>query len=71
MSDLDLDRPLYGAPAISREIQRSMSQTYYALERGFLPATKMGSIWVSTPRRLRDWLNGHKAQHAGMNTARL
>jgi hypothetical protein len=52
------DQPIYGVPSIARAIKRSESQTYYSLERGFLPAGKLGKIWFTTPRRIRAFLNG-------------
>ena len=59
MSDtLDLDRPLYGVHEIARELRRTPRQVYWCLERGHVPAVKMGRTWVTTPRRIRDWLNG-------------
>jgi hypothetical protein len=59
VSDIpDLDRPIYGGGPISRAIDRTPRQTYWALEQGHLPATKLGRLWVTTPRRIRDWLNG-------------
>jgi hypothetical protein len=50
MSD-DIDTPIYGVDAIARATGRTKSQTYYALEKGHLPASKLGKIWFSTPRR--------------------
>jgi hypothetical protein len=57
MSD-DIDTPIYGVDAIARATGRTKSQTYYALEKGHLPASKLGKIWFSTPRRIRAFLNG-------------
>jgi hypothetical protein len=50
-----LDTPVWGAAAIGRVIGRSERQTFHLLERGHLDASKVGGLWVSTPRRL---LNG-------------
>jgi hypothetical protein len=48
-----LDIPLWGARAISKQINRSERQTYFLLEEGHLPARKIGGTWTSTPRALR------------------
>ena len=59
MSDIsDLDRPIYGVDAISRALDLSKSQTYYVLEQGHLPASKMGRRWFTTTRRILAFLNG-------------
>jgi len=57
MSDLDqiiddLDRPIWGASAISGVIGRSESETNYLLINRRIDASKNGGRWVSTPRRL-------------------
>ena len=61
MTDDELDRPLWGAEAIAREIKREPRATYHLLENGRLDADRVGGRWVSTPRRLR-------AQFAGRST---
>jgi hypothetical protein len=50
----ELDRPLWGAEAIAREINRAPRATYHLLENGHLDADRVGGRWVSTPRRLRE-----------------
>jgi hypothetical protein len=58
MDDVDvftgdpLDRPVYGATAIGRIINRTPAQVYHSYERGYLDADKFGRILRSTPRRL-------------------
>jgi len=47
-----------GAAAIAEEIGRTLRQTFYMLEVGRLPAEKVGRLWVTTPRRLRNRLVG-------------
>jgi hypothetical protein len=47
-----LDTPVWGAAAIGRVIGRSERQAYHLLERRLLDASKVGALWVSTPRRL-------------------
>jgi hypothetical protein len=55
------DRLLNGAKAIGREAgfvdadgNVDMNRTYYALEQGYIPASKRGKIWISTSRRVRS-----------------
>jgi hypothetical protein len=48
----DLDRPIWGASAIARVIDRSEAQAFYLLKNGHLDADKVGGQWTSTPRRL-------------------
>lgn len=54
----DLDRPLWGAQAIAREINRAPRAAYHLLEKGRLDADRVGGRWVSTPRRLRAQFAG-------------
>jgi hypothetical protein len=55
----DLDRPIWGVEAIAEAANLSPRQTYHALERGYLPASKAGRRWVTTPRRLRTLFDGN------------
>jgi hypothetical protein len=48
-----LDEPIWGARAIGEVIGRSEKSTYWLLDKGVLPATRVGKAWVSTRRRLR------------------
>jgi hypothetical protein len=48
----DLDRPIWGVPAIAEIVNRSPTKVYYLLEKGHLPARKIGKLWTSTPREL-------------------
>lgn len=62
MSDKsDPDRFLWGAKAIGDEVNRNERQAFYLLEAGLLPGTKIGKIWVSTPRRLHARLGDEAA----------
>jgi hypothetical protein len=71
MSDIirdDLDRPLWGAEAIGREANVlngagnvDLRKTFYLLENGLLPGTKVGRQWTSTPRRIRRVFDGEAA----------
>jgi len=64
----DLDRPIWGAEEIGREAglidENGIVDTrkaFYLLERGLLPATKVGRQWTSTPRRIRRVFAGEVA----------
>jgi hypothetical protein len=68
MENQNLDRPIWGAEAIGREAglvdhdgNVDLRRTFYMLEKGYLPATKMGRLWTSTPRRLRRAFAGEVA----------
>ncbi len=47
------DDVLWGAEAIGSEIRRSARQTFHMLERGLLPAQKVGRLWCATRGDLR------------------
>jgi hypothetical protein len=64
----NLDRPLWGAEAIGREANVvdddgnvDLRKTFYLLEKGRLPGTKVGRLWTSTPRRIRRIFAGEDA----------
>ena len=50
--NLDLDRLVWGARGIAEIIGRNERQAFHLLESGYLDADKVGSSWVSSPRRL-------------------
>jgi hypothetical protein len=52
---------IWGAEAIGREIGLNPRQTFYLLEKGALPATRVGRKWCST----RSALRAHFAKLAG------
>jgi hypothetical protein len=58
----DLDRPIWGVKAIATAANLTARQTYHALEKGYLPASKAGRKWVTTQRRLRDAFTGEGCQ---------
>ena len=60
----DLDRPIYGVDAISRALDLSKRQTFYCLEMGLIPGSKMGRRWFTTRRRILKFLNGEKPEIA-------
>lgn len=64
----NLDRPLWGAEQIGREAglldevgNVDLRKVFYRLERGDLPASKIGRLWTSTPRRIRRAFAGDEA----------
>jgi hypothetical protein len=48
---------LRGAEAIGAYVGLDARQTFYYLQTGCLPATKLGRIWISTKTRLRRHFN--------------
>jgi hypothetical protein len=68
LNDRKLDDPLLGVRAIGREAKIftengrvDVRKTYYALEKGYIDATKFGRRWISTPRRIRSaYVGGSK-----------
>jgi hypothetical protein len=57
----DLDRPIWGVEAIAAASNLTIRQTYHALERGYIPASKIGRKWCTTPRRLRALFAGEQS----------
>jgi hypothetical protein len=51
--DIDDDTPLWGADEIGKVINRDTRTVFYLLQRGLIPAKKVGALWVSTRRQLR------------------
>jgi hypothetical protein len=47
----DLDTPVWGAAAIAELLNCSERRAYWLLERGHIPAEKIGHHWVTTRRR--------------------
>lgn len=52
------EKPLWGAKAIGDELGLPERKTFYLLEKGLLPARKIGRIWVSTRKELRARVEG-------------
>ena len=46
----DDDSPVWGAVNIGKLIGRNKRQTFYLLENGFIPAKKVGNLWVTSKR---------------------
>jgi len=56
------DTPIWGASAIAREAGLpDRAAAYHLLERGLLPARRVGRRWVTTRTRLRQALTGERA----------
>jgi hypothetical protein len=49
---------LWGAAEIAAAIKRTVRQTNWLLERGQLPAKKVGNRWVASRKALRQALVG-------------
>jgi hypothetical protein len=58
----DLDRLIWGVKAIAIAANLTTRQAYHALEKGYLPASKAGRKWVTTPRRIRSAFTGEGRQ---------
>jgi len=56
----DLDVPIWGVKAIAAASNLTLRQAYHALEKGYLPASKAGRKWFSTPRRLQTLFAGEE-----------
>jgi hypothetical protein len=51
------DDLLWGCEAIAAEINRPPHITFRLLQRGLIPADKLGAIWTTTRSRLRAYFN--------------
>jgi hypothetical protein len=60
----DLDKPIWGVPAIAEIINRSPTKTYYLLEKKYVPGRKIGKLWTSTPRELLAAVTGREPEAA-------
>lgn len=49
---------LWGAERIAQVIGRPIRPTFFLLERGYLPAKKVGKLWCASRRRLLAHLAG-------------
>jgi len=47
---------LWGAAAIAKAIGVSRRRAFYLLERGYIPARKIGDSWVAEASQLREAL---------------
>jgi hypothetical protein len=55
IEQIDTADIVWGAAAIAKLINRGddVRRTYYLLEKGHLPAKKLGRVWVSSRKALR------------------
>ena len=53
---------IWGAANIGRELNLDTRQAFYALERGSIPAKKVGGKWVAERGKLRDFFTGQEGQ---------
>jgi hypothetical protein len=53
-----VDDILWGCAAIAEAIGQSTRQTFYLLERGMIPGTKVGKRWCASRRKLLAALHG-------------
>ncbi len=51
-------KPVWGADNIGAILGTPLRKTFYLLERGLIPARKVGSSWQSTEGELEDFLLG-------------
>jgi hypothetical protein len=51
-------KPVWGAEEIGKILGTSLRKTFYLLERGLVPARKVGGSWQSTEGELEDFLLG-------------
>ena len=58
------DKLLWGAKAIAKEIDAELRPTFHLLERGYVPAGKVGNTWVTTRFRQREFFDGKIAAAA-------
>ncbi len=58
LNNLDL---VWGAAEIGKVISANPRRTWYLLEKGMLPARKVGAQWVASRNRLRSFFLGEAA----------
>jgi len=57
------DKPIWGATAIAQAAGLpNRAAAYPLLERGVLPARKLGRKWVSTPSQIRGAVTGDRGE---------
>ena len=60
--NLDL---IWGAEAISREINANRRRTFYYLQNGLIPAKKVGELWVASRKSLHRHFLGDDMEGLG------
>ena len=53
---------IWGATAIATAIGKTRRATFHLLERGVIPARKIGNQWVASRRKLQAHFEGEPAQ---------
>lgn len=61
LNDSSAPRAVWGAKAIGKEIGLTERQAYHLLEKGLLPARKLGDKWVADARQLHVLISGEAA----------
>jgi hypothetical protein len=51
-------KPVWGAEKIAEVLGVSLRKSFYLLEKGLVPARKVGGSWQSTQGELEDFLLG-------------
>lgn len=49
---------IWGAKSIAQEIGKTERATYFILEKGQIPARKVGGQWVASRCQLREFFEG-------------
>jgi hypothetical protein len=62
------DKFLWGAKAIAEEIDAELRPTFHMLEQVYLPATKVGRVWMTSRSRLRQFFDDKIAAAAAAET---
>lgn len=55
---------VWGAAAIGKEINASPRQTFYLLQKGLIPARKVGDQWVASREELRRHFSTSRTEAA-------
>jgi len=63
------DDVLIGAEAIAHEIGIPVRKAFHWLQQGYLPATKVGSIWTSSRSALRQHFGDAAVREASARKA--
>ena len=64
MNDRQL-QPVWGAENISKILGVSLRKGFYLLEKGLVPARKVGGSWQSTKGELENFLLGRSTSDVG------
>ncbi len=51
-------KPVWGAERIAKYLGVPVRKAFYILEKGFVPARKVGGCWLTTEQELDDFLLG-------------